>query len=378
MHLVIPNSWGVDLREYNHCHGQDDGKFCSDRGGLRPGFVRKTGMSGESDVMFITAEFQDKWRYWADRHTELSDKEIDLHQEVKDAEAILAQYGEADLIYAKIDLPAMRTTLAALRKDLHLASESQKNIELMAKKAAILKLADELGFPRDRINIVNNPFPREFEVGGTKYHEGGHYQPATGEIEINIHNMRGRYLLGAVAHEIQHAKFEVFKTALEREGGPDGVFPWSEAVEKRDGTSPFRVSGDLKPEYRVEFREHFPAHAVIADTWGNGYVSKSLMDKMSADDGFTDYSKSYWKKAQERTGQQHWWVENYLGQRRLSGAMERAMDETMAEVGAWRAKNRFKDHKRLSHEAPPSREWRRLTARIIQFYRSYKKRDVNA
>lgn len=251
----------------------------------------------------------------------------------------------------------------------------------------VARVAAALQFPVDRIAVVDQE-PKPFEVGGRQWKEAGHYNPTTGQVQINLQGLHRDFaaLTMVSAHEIAHAKWEVFYSALQRESRQ--TMNWARTNEKA-----FRMNGDIRPEYASAFKRMFPAHAAIADTWGHGYMSQTLGQKMQSDDGFTDYSKAYWAPVSMRTP--GFSRKNYLGEDFYYGPMTKAMNETLAEVAGWQANQKRRatslrsqyramaPHVAAAERAAqqryreidaPSKEWRRLAARINAFYRSHVKR----
>lgn len=364
------------LREFNACHnvaGHPDGggRFCSGDGRANTLVSRPT----MGDDTFLSSDERASVRRAREESKALNEESARLLEEraallkaVKDPARSNAEKFATEIRLRRVT-ERLRVVEASIASIPTFIRDTQKR----ALRRALLDMTRELGVDPARVHIIDDPNPRQFEVGGRTWSEGGHYRSSTGEIQININRVGGVRALQLLAHEVMHAKTEVLLTQLRAESG-GLIREWADRIEATTGKTPYRMNGDIRAEYRSEFRRLFPAHAAVADTWGHGYVSKSLMQKMITSDGFTDYSEAYWRDVANKTEPTNWWQENYLGQRYVTGTLARAMEETLAEVAAWRVQQRYAQRGVGGAGIQPSLEWRRFAARIDGFYRLWVKR----
>lgn len=371
----------VPVHESNDCHepgGQPTGgRFCSkDAFVPRPPrkplpFTRRPGPEFElwQSTLFMTPRERHQWKV--------------LHQKTQAASDARAKEEEAIMRQTRADMKLAPDTpeLVELRHQHEGLMMEMRGFAEEVTRRGIAEIAKELDYPPDRLRIINDSNPREFIVGGKTWKEGGHFKPTVNEIQINIATTRGMGLVNMVAHEIQHAKFEVWRSAMEREAA--AIWKDHDVFEKF-----MNVSGGIKPEHRVEFARRYPAHAAVTDTWGHGYTTSSLSSKMMEDDGFTDYSKAYWVDARNaQPGGGFYTYTSHTGAILTGSPTWRAIDETLAEVAAWRVERRMtpvktyrsKDGKEVrtvggvvtKRPEAPSKAWRKFAAQINQFYRAH-------
>lgn len=300
--------------------------------------------------MFYTEDQLAEWRPVQDKYSDLEGRQADLFDERKAV--------ERGTIKNPDRLQQMQSELGTLQGQLSAVQQHLDEMDEDFTRKGLRRLATELGFDPANLRIIKEFNPREFETGGRMWKEGGHYDPRTGFIQVNIARMSGMALAQALAHEAAHARFEVFQTALARERHQ--LDAWKPAgVDDTRWKLPIRADGEVLPQFREEFRARFPVHAAIEDTWGHAYTSKGVWQKMVEEDGFTDYSKAYWKDA--APGGILGTTTNYLGQTRVVARQERAMDETLAEVASWQLRRRYPGREFGPAPAP---RWRKFAAQV--------------
>jgi hypothetical protein len=200
-------------------------------------------------------------------------------------------------------------------------------------QAEINKVADELGYPREKIIYAGEG--HEFTVGGDKYIAGGTYDPVDGTIRLYSgafpQTVAGPVSKGLVAHEVAHNKWHKFldkrqeqnREVVKRleEEGKRGVH-YSESFMRPDGK--FRSRADARK---------YAAVAALDDIM----QSDEQLRKM---DGVTPYSRSYWKAFENKST-----TDNYY----------KAVNETLAEV----------TRLRLNHGDKATREQFGVSARWV-------------
>jgi hypothetical protein len=226
------------------------------------------------------------------------------------------QLAERDTPERTADVPSSyleRATVAPEHR-----SPKQEEVQRVADS-----LAREMNFEpalivaRDRGNS-----PRQFELNGKTLTEGGHYNPQTGQIEVNAAYGVDR---GLIVHEIQHAQWDYVNTqAKEEQAALQSRWAREQAADFT-GTKYFLKNGKVLAKYREEFEKQMPYTSVLARAGlGNKELGiKPDFEGMKRDDGVSSYSKEYWVKAEEKKG----FVRdtaNYIG--------ELAVNETLSEV----------------------------------------------
>jgi len=183
-------------------------------------------------------------------------------------------------------------------------------------KEELIRYADELGFPPDKI-IFDNSGGSKFTVGDESYEQAASYNPKTGEIRLNTGSMTLAELTDAngivtnfdkklVAHEVMHDRFRKFEQQLHRQ----------EALINKLATgledNPVLDDHyDLKPEFREQY------WAVDIKQRYYQYVDqRELLYQIPV----TNYGKSYVEVARTAT---------------YGLAISNALSENLAEVAAY-------------------------------------------
>lgn len=222
-----------------------------------------------------------------------------------------------------------------------------KKVPFEIARTTAKQTALKLGVDQDIINVVDKE-PRAFTVGTTQFNEGGHYNPETGQIEINVRGFSSEEQVeGITAHETSHALYDAAVKALTREH--------QDIQEKyffqgNDNEAEFKRlfhpgSGYPREEALPELMERYPVSALFHKTIGDGILTeKSMHDAIVKANGHSAYSKAYWTpEAQQGTG-----------------AWSRAINETTAEAMRYRAAPD-------SWVGPkPQQRWLRLAIGLVQ------------
>ena len=269
---------------------------------------------------------------------------------------------------AKVDaLDAKRRAdpeFAAAREKVNAAQRAMEKAELAVKEQhppvrqeaaqiAVNVVAARQNFDPRRVDVVDK-VPREFEVAGRKLNEGGHYNPATGRIQVNARaffDAEDPSVQGLVAHEVMHAQEDtVVKVARAEHDDIRTMWADDRTIghgEMRDAERLFMRNGFPRTSRIPEIEQRWPASAAMAKTaptgdsylgtWSQGEDGKWAFDEkaykddggrreqMEKDDGITPYSKLYWEAYHAAPE----------GSAAKSVALHRAEQETLAEVAAY-------------------------------------------
>lgn len=148
-----------------------------------------------------------------------------------------------------------------------------------ARQAFIKAEFAKQGFPDYRVRIVKGG--RKFIVGNDIYTSGGRYDPRTGQITISTQEAvkaSERELAGLIAHEVSHARFEQSTT-----------HNWADDS--------------------IEFVKQIETNKA----------------ELSAKDGVTEYSESYWKSVSQAQNM-------FTSEKGTEKVRMRAINETLAEI----------------------------------------------
>jgi hypothetical protein len=369
----------VPLHEFNPCHNPDGaggGQFCSSINSPRartplPFTRRKSSVDDRySHRLYMNRAER---REWDQLFTDMKP----VNQALLNAERAEMQRHDPYNLLAKDSRWHVTVTtpeITAGRAKVAEFYEKMRTIEDRAARRVVGEIATELGFT-GVINIINDPNPRKFKVGDKSWNEGGHYQPATNTIQVNIHNSNGIDLVKLVAHEVAHAKFEQWQSDMGAESERLRTWEPAGAAETRS-KSFLRADGMVYPQFLATFRREFPAHAAVMDVWGSYYATaetaRDLSAKMYKDDGFTDYSRSYWEATKGPNSSQIWSHQSHTGRTITGTPFYRAVDETLAEVAAWRVGRRMGVIPMAANT--PSKEWRKFSARLTGHARGQQRR----
>jgi hypothetical protein len=252
---------------------------------------------------------------------------------VKIATALEQKYpGVRYTDYENVDFEKYHTSqLKALQaaRALEKAEKAVKIQEVPMQEEVVRNLAsgvaNQLHANPSIIDVVHKD-PREFAVGDKTFTEGGHFTPSTGRIELNAQVISygdAPGVKGIAAHELSHAMYDALRKAhdaefsryLEKATTPDGQHHsawYHERFEKIPGTN----WSDLKPQYRQEFEQDYPATAVLSKL-SEGKFFTGIAQSMVDENGHSAYAKSYWTP-EARAARGH--------------TYDSAINETVAEV----------------------------------------------
>lgn len=235
-------------------------------------------------------------------------------------------------------------------------------------------IARKMGVDPSIIKVVDKE-PTPFVVGNKQFKEAGHYDPRTGEIEINARNSyddRMSVTNGIVAHEVFHAQYDAVVKAQVAEH--EIISDWA-SNKHEEFDQYFNRSGYPRPEKWDELVEKFPASAAFVGTWGDGYLGDKIgggtpegpydpnkpsnMQKMIDENGHSAYARSYWQPEA---------VARYF----IGGTTGReiARNETLAEVTRWLVSPLSWSE---TGEPSPKSPWVQLSLAIRKAYPKVKK-----
>jgi hypothetical protein len=181
------------------------------------------------------------------------------------------------------------------------ASKDQKNMEVLdtnmstfeAHSAMIRNEARRQGYPVEKVSVVEGAQnfkvgDREFALGGTAAKDGTiTMYPGAFQDQVNLTGMPG-----LMSHEIEHTRFNAVMSVYDQESSTlRGWASNSADHDKFDAVT--RGNGYLDPE---KSSEQFPVMSKLEP-----YIDENR-DKMTKDDGVTDYSTAYWNAMSENKG----------------------------------------------------------------------------
>lgn len=260
------------------------------------------------------------------------------------------------------------------------AGEGAPTQQLVAARAVADRIATEMHFDPDRIDVVDQE-PREFEVAGQKLHEGGHYNPRTGRIQVNVRELgEGSFTPGLVTHEILHAQEDTLHRVSQAEHDEIRAhFRSGTTVGQKDRL--FSVSGFPRDNRIAEIEARWPASATLAKyhPQGDSYLGAWKQDAsghwkfddteyttrlnvMKEEDGASAYSRLYW---QRDAASGHGYSSSSIGET----AAETARYQHQAPKARW--------HERDTSGKPtvPSKRWQAYTNAIKTIYPKIKHLD---
>lgn len=247
-----------------------------------------------------------------------------------------------------------RQLLVQQKQDAEITSQ---HIEMVRHRSE--EIARQMGVDPSIIHIVDKE-PTPFVVGNQQFKEAGHYDPSTGQIEINARNSyddRMSVTNGIAAHEVSHAMYDAVRKERSREYQEMIALPVTERQRLFQEPEP-NLRGDPRPEAIHELTERFPVTAMWGAARGEGFLKQddTLSERMDAEDGHSAYAKSYW-------------TPEALGQYAGSG---RADNETLAEVTRYRvAPMSWHETETLAPKSP----WLALSQAMQESYAHIQSRD---
>ena len=143
---------------------------------------------------------------------------------------------------------------------------TDSNVDIV--KRHVEDVAHEMGLPIGIVDVVDKE-PRAFTVGDQHFKEAGHYNPATGTVQINARNsydMRMSVTKGIAAHEFSHAIYDAARRAQALEHKEISDLPPEEFKRL------YRASGYARPEMQKEIHERWPVSAMFYRHTGDSYM----------------------------------------------------------------------------------------------------------
>lgn len=142
-----------------------------------------------------------------------------------------------------------------------------------------------LGFPKDRLSVHWGTGPT-FKVGSVTCREVAHFDPHDSTITFHTQAFIGadeHVILGCMAHEIQHAKWDEIRTAVAleiKQSYRDGA--------RSEETDRIRIPMD-------RFDKAYP----VSSTMAQYITSEAALTRLEKAGGVSDYSRDYWRAYRE-------------------------------------------------------------------------------
>lgn len=259
---------------------------------------------------------------------------------------------------------ASRSAVIRAEKIKEEADAALKAIEPAMKVEVITNIshdvAKRLGVRPDMIDVVHKQ-PREFDVGNKHFTEAGHFNPATGRIQLNAYNLSygdAQEIKGVTAHELSHAIYNQLKTEADAEFqrylkkaiSPTNSDEYTEWFNENFYREPGKWAKQVRPEKLAALQKEFPASAVMAKLAG-GNLFAGISEEMVKEDGHSAYAESYWTKE---------------GIAARGHTYESAINETTAEI------TRYLTYPSSWHESKtpsPFSMWTQFTGAMHTWYR---------
>jgi hypothetical protein len=146
-------------------------------------------------------------------------------------------------------------------------------------------VATKLGFDNARISVKNGPAP-QFTLNGMQYAMAGRADLKAGTITLYNTQLTSDTVGGVTAHEIMHQKFEDVLKAYAGERDKMMADPETAWHRSTDGKlAGMRADGSLTPE----LARKYPLYQIMQQHLDINF------EELKRSDGFTDYSKDWWK-----------------------------------------------------------------------------------
>ena len=195
-------------------------------------------------------------------------------------------------------------------------------VQIVERRAK--EVAEQMGIDPSMIKVVDKE-PSAFTVGDKAFKEAGHYDPATGSIEINARNTYSPVMNvtnGVIVHEISHAMLDSAQKVQALEHEEILHLPKDEYDKFFNPATAY-----LRPEMQQAALARWPASAFFHKYVGDDPYMKTKEDvdrmrgvrkftELKEADGVSDYSTAY----------------RHPGEIARPGGFERALNETLAET----------------------------------------------
>lgn len=212
--------------------------------------------------------------------------------------------------------------------------------------------------PGDYIKVVNIE-PRPFTLDGRQWTEAGHFDPKTGQIELNARQFDDNDLANiewVSAHEVSHALFNDARARQSREHEEIRRLYTNERDTYLRLFKP--VSGMPRPEAADELAKRFPASTLFAQTIGDPYLKPEISGlDLAKDNGFTNYTKAYWSA----------WKEGGYYSLPLESAINETTADAMGYLNAKRLTDAYGQEPYIGRgNETPKAPWMRLARGLIE------------
>jgi hypothetical protein len=165
--------------------------------------------------------------------------------------------------------------------ELHASDPDEEGFAVQVNQNEEEELALTIYFEEEKGN--------RFGVGGESYTTGGEYFANTREIHMyDSGNVSADDMHSMLAHEVEHDRYEVFKQKVEHERNL--IFVESKTTRKKIVDN----DGNI---LKVSYEKKYPHYQF----WQENILGRGS-ETFASLDGVSEYSKSYWTKANDGTG----------------------------------------------------------------------------
>jgi hypothetical protein len=227
-------------------------------------------------------------------------------------------------------------------------------------KDTVEKIARKFGFPTSNIHATDRNY--DFKVGDHELTAAGTYDPISGNITLYEKHLSSG-LEGVVVHEIAHHIYNTVNKGYDTD--------WKKLSNDPDtaGIKGMKPDGTLRDP---EVAKRYPVYQILTES---GVFDN--IDKLSKEDGVSDYSDKYWKRFQaDRTTYQSAKNETFAEVARIAHETEtniQKIAERNQDYSPEEIKYRQKGS-RATFNAVVKPSWRKVFKAYMSAYKTMQKR----